>query len=42
MTNKVWGTSQLNIDILMSGSHKEFDVWGVSTEPEQLPAVNTV
>jgi hypothetical protein len=27
VTNKVdGGTSQLNIDILMSGSHKDFDV----------------
>jgi hypothetical protein len=36
MTNKVWGTSQLNIDIFMSGSHR---IWCVSGE--QLPAVNT-
>jgi len=26
MTNKVRGTSQLNIDILMSGSHRDFDL----------------
>ncbi len=31
MTNKVWDTSQLNIDILMSGSHREFDVRVVSS-----------
>ncbi len=37
MTNKVWDTSQLNIDILMSGSTQGF--WCVSGE--QLPAVNT-
>ncbi len=39
MTNMARGLSQLNIDILMSGSHRDFDVWLVSTE--QLPAVNT-
>jgi hypothetical protein len=29
MTDKAWCTSQLNIDLLllMSGSHREFDVW---------------
>ncbi len=40
MTNKVWGTSQLNIDILMSGSHREFDVWVVSSCQRSTPGLN--
>ncbi len=31
MMNKIRGTSQLNIDILMYSSRREFDVWRVSS-----------
>jgi hypothetical protein len=40
MKNKVWGTSQLNIDILMSGSHREFDVWVMSSCQRSTPGLN--
>ncbi len=40
MTNNVWDTSQLNIDILMSGSHSDFDVWVVSSCQQSTPGLN--
>jgi len=36
------GTSQLNIDILMSGSHREFDVWVVSSCQRSTPGVKLI
>ncbi len=35
MADKVWDTTQLNIDILMYGSHRDFDVWVVSSSSGQ-------
>ncbi len=42
MTNKVWDASQLNIDILISGSHRESDVWVVSSCQRSTPGLKFI